>query len=260
MSFYIPDPRFEMPELLVPKRKPTGPMEIDWSHPLTKNLIFNTIITEPLPRDLVTGIAPTVQNTGTQPEPTFATGLHGFELQGTRDATNNDTIQYDFSSNPIGTSGVGKTIAVFAKINDIATDYLDVFEITYNSGADIITWLLHRLQSSNDAGLYDSQAGTAIIQGPVTYGSYHVWTVRGTSGLANWDLYRDGVNITGSVTGNTLAKITVAIEKITLMNSYSYPNESFNGSLVACWVWDDYKSDEFIRQHALNPYQFLIPK
>ena len=34
MGFHIPDPRFEMPALLTPGRKPTGPVVIDHSHPI----------------------------------------------------------------------------------------------------------------------------------------------------------------------------------------------------------------------------------
>jgi len=39
----IPDPKFEMPELWIPGRKPTGPVNIDWDNPLAKDLtVFAT--------------------------------------------------------------------------------------------------------------------------------------------------------------------------------------------------------------------------
>jgi hypothetical protein len=37
-GFFIPDPRFEMPELLIPGRKPIGPVVIDWDKSLTRGL------------------------------------------------------------------------------------------------------------------------------------------------------------------------------------------------------------------------------
>lgn len=39
MGFHIPDPRFEMPELLIPRRKPTGRTVVDWSHPTARGCI-----------------------------------------------------------------------------------------------------------------------------------------------------------------------------------------------------------------------------
>jgi len=36
----LPDPRFEMPELFIPGKKPVGKVEIDWTHPLARGLIF----------------------------------------------------------------------------------------------------------------------------------------------------------------------------------------------------------------------------
>ena len=38
MALIIPDPKWEAPELLYPGRKPTAPVEIDWSHPLARGL------------------------------------------------------------------------------------------------------------------------------------------------------------------------------------------------------------------------------
>lgn len=36
---FIPDPRWEEPSLLIPGKKPTGPVTIDWSHPLARGLV-----------------------------------------------------------------------------------------------------------------------------------------------------------------------------------------------------------------------------
>jgi hypothetical protein len=38
MSYFIPDPRWEMPELLFPGRKPSGEVEINWDDPINKDL------------------------------------------------------------------------------------------------------------------------------------------------------------------------------------------------------------------------------
>ncbi len=39
MSYFIPDPRFEDANLLVPGRKPIAPVELDRSNPLTRNMV-----------------------------------------------------------------------------------------------------------------------------------------------------------------------------------------------------------------------------
>jgi hypothetical protein len=39
MAVVIPDPRWENPAMLIPDRKPVGPVQIDWSNPLTNGLV-----------------------------------------------------------------------------------------------------------------------------------------------------------------------------------------------------------------------------
>ena len=39
MGFFIPDPRFEMPELFEPNREPVGNVVINWEHPLARGLV-----------------------------------------------------------------------------------------------------------------------------------------------------------------------------------------------------------------------------
>lgn len=55
---FIPDPRWEEPNLLIPGKKPTGPVVIDWSHTLARGAGFklkHCVLTSPEPVDLVTG-------------------------------------------------------------------------------------------------------------------------------------------------------------------------------------------------------------
>ena len=42
-SFFIPDRMLRAPELLIPKRKPVGPVEIDWENPITSGLEVVTL-------------------------------------------------------------------------------------------------------------------------------------------------------------------------------------------------------------------------
>ena len=39
MSYIIPDPRFEMPELFTPGRKPAGKTAINVGHPIARGLV-----------------------------------------------------------------------------------------------------------------------------------------------------------------------------------------------------------------------------
>jgi len=52
-NLILPDPRIEMPELLEPGRKPVGPVEIDWSHPLTRGLAMFYLLGSGHTRNLV---------------------------------------------------------------------------------------------------------------------------------------------------------------------------------------------------------------
>jgi hypothetical protein len=54
-GFFIPDPRFEMPSLLEPGRKPVGPVEIDWSHPLAVGLVGYYLLNSRVIVNLVNG-------------------------------------------------------------------------------------------------------------------------------------------------------------------------------------------------------------
>mgnify|MGYP003646274678 CR=1 FL=1 len=54
-GFFIPDPRFEMPSLLEPGRKPIGPVEIDFNHPLSRGLLTALYYRDGNVTDLVTG-------------------------------------------------------------------------------------------------------------------------------------------------------------------------------------------------------------
>ena len=36
---WVPDPRWEEPNLLIPGKKPVGPVQVDWSHPLAEGLL-----------------------------------------------------------------------------------------------------------------------------------------------------------------------------------------------------------------------------
>jgi len=51
---YIPDPRWEEPNLLIPGKKPVGPVKIDWTHALGKGLAFGQLYGAGEP-ELVTG-------------------------------------------------------------------------------------------------------------------------------------------------------------------------------------------------------------
>lgn len=46
MSYWLPDKRLISPELGYPGRKPVGPVQIDWEHPLAKGLGFFTLLTD----------------------------------------------------------------------------------------------------------------------------------------------------------------------------------------------------------------------
>ena len=59
MSYQIPDPRWEMPELLEPRRKPVGNVVIDWTHPLTRDLKHFVNYNSNQRADLVDGSFPT---------------------------------------------------------------------------------------------------------------------------------------------------------------------------------------------------------
>ena len=57
MAYIIPDPRWEMPELLTPGRKPVGNVVIDWGHPLARGLKHYFLISAVgATFDLVTGV------------------------------------------------------------------------------------------------------------------------------------------------------------------------------------------------------------
>ncbi len=60
-QFFVPPKHVRAPELLIPGRKPVGPVEVDWTHPLARGLValecFNDF--DPLnPREQSEGLPP----------------------------------------------------------------------------------------------------------------------------------------------------------------------------------------------------------
>jgi len=250
-AYNLPDPRFEMPDLLIPGRKPTGPVEIDLTHPLAKNLrvlkIFNSNT------DLVSN---TIQDFG------IAAGLtvtdRGKAYKGS--GNNNDNNSYcnlpilDYSNI------TGMTVIAFVKWPVDASNYQGIV-MSVPTGQDrgnikLVT------EASNTAGFRAGTGGSNATITGLTAGDY-------VGLIGTWDnisalqkTYRaeeKGGVVEISSLANTGTFTGIAAENY--IGYYSRDGgRSFVENIHSVFIYDRALSLSELRTINKNPYQFLIPK
>lgn len=102
----LPDPRLLMPELLIPNRKPIGPVVMDESNPFTQDMLFYGIVTPSGLHDVV--------NNDFYPLPNATIGIHTGEVCADYSATNGAVVtgseEVVFTLYSAAPSAVGITI------------------------------------------------------------------------------------------------------------------------------------------------------
>lgn len=239
MTYVIPDPRWETKELLYPKRKPTGPVTIDWNNGLLRDLWFyfgafnNTALLwhydQVKPLDLSgSNYSPQVQQQGLSLVPS------SFGSQFTV-----------FTETYPGTPH-NKTIFFLSRSDrDIDTEI-----IRAGGGGAPNGFIVYHPGFGGDFRIYHNSVNVCTSNNVSVRYAYHlvVFVIDKDNGSK---VYVDGVDETA--TGGTFTEQTSDRANLTSGASL-FGGISFAGIVNRCW------SEEEVFSFCSSPYQFLIPK
>jgi len=241
MSIVLPDPRLEMPELLIPGRKPTGAVQIDESHYLVKdNFSF-----------LFGGVDMT-----TKTWPVLSGGAHLDHGDFSTEGTSTGVITFSRNMSPatlpfvisikfkISVSGVRQRIFFSSKGTycgvAIGTDGSNKLEITIG-------------ELGTASGSRRSFASTTAISA-----GWHTATVRVES-LTTCTLILNGTHTTYSTSGSGL-NYTPGSGVAEIGRLYSGSTSYYEDTKVErVYIHTGYLPDAALISLDRNPYQFLIP-
>ena len=236
----IPDPRWEMPALLEPGRKPVGNVVVDWEHPVGQHVIHAFVPQESI-SDLVDGPLVVSGNAVVEDRVGKFTGAAG------------DKITYP-SATPVTT---GLTILCRLKrttINDDMGIYSDVVKADWGDHGISI----NLRDASAGAVFYVGTEFTYTDDTSVGVGEYYdlacIWSAGSRQEILINSIEASYVaqNIASSYTQST-----------TPARLGTYYDESagrtFNGDMEYCFVIGMALSQEQARDVHSNPYQMLIP-
>jgi len=243
MSVWIPDARFEMPELLVPGRKPTTGLHVDYSNPLARNLeLYMAHVGGYAMQDLAKG--------------------RSIEVNGTVFMTPAVHPLLGVCQNINQPDGPLWRQAALARGTDTAplTVYWE-FIPTEVSGASNAVWTWADIGNLNVPFLLVN-ADTAGNFRAYINGNYRFSWTYAANVLQRGVLSFDGTTTTGYINGASVGTYTSSLGangggNVVMGNGFSAGHRGFYGSL-AVWMGRALGGSE-VADLSMNPYQFLIP-
>ena len=236
MTLTIPDSRFEMPQMFYPKRKPTGRVKIDWSHPLAAKLEYAAI----------DGLGTNLVNGDVGYDATFKTTHHAQYGAGRDFSTATKSHKFDISL-----GGVTEVCSfAIIKGNSNGGGYISVIrqdgtftpvQLTDSNAVRLVHWgpLINAVPGST---INNSDAYSAISN-------------RTSDGVSK--LYLNGA-LDATTTGSTGVLATVSTPLV--FGGTESDGELYKGAIYVSYIWKDRSLSSRERDSLLNnPYQFLIP-
>jgi hypothetical protein len=256
-GFFIPDPRFEMPQLFEPGRKPVGNVEIDWNHPMTRKLEAYLYAIPGGVIDLVSGRLMTKVNSPStgiyNPHSGIATTTNGtdsyylleFGYSRTLALSDGIALAASWRSN---VSQSDKRIAAFSNNSQwfaFESELAGAQGYTRTSSGDIT---VTDQNSANSAG---NNYGIYMTDNDGRYGS-----------SAKTSFHCNGPFRSSSTTITTQ---TLTFDQCTIGALYrTSPISFFNGQVPAVALWSreltTFEVNEYKNTKGASIYQMLIPK
>ena len=256
MTYQIPDPRFEVPDLLTPNKKPVTQVEIDWSHADTEGLVF-LAYPDTHSIELVNGLKG--EQSGCKNEGS-ATGLHLLQ------DTTTDSQWYE---NRIASEIDAQVTIIFGGSIDSSDSYGNLVSIPYRNDAtwskpwfslaiqrDSTTTSARFAYAANSATLSTISSDTGFIS---IDGSYHQYAVT-RIGTSVW-FYKDGVRY-GAEKGIVAATIDFGDNAPVHIGARNHltTGEDITGTMEHVAIYNrELSKEEMLRWHR-NSTRFLIPK
>lgn len=255
MSYIIPDPRWEAPQLLIPGKKPTGPVVIDWEHELVNGL---KVCVNTGHGAVVNLVDKTVGSFGSD----RAAEVTRYGIGTKANATNSTYGMHDLG--PFSCAGWGglTAIAVFYWENSSYSNFPGIFTCT--DGNFIGNFNIHVEGSYIKAHLGNSS--TQIISSNLSSyaGQLLVATARWDKSTMklrffSWD--NQSVVSNSSPVSQTTDFIGQATLYVGGFYRFAPPStpRTYNSSVYLALAWDRELSDAEVAEIESNPYAFLIP-
>lgn len=240
----LPDPRLESPELFIPGKKPIGPVKINWNHLFTKELkvcvLFNGLKAE---LNHVTGKDHAI--TGAYARGVNARGQY-LDMDG-------DTSNY------LMVDGLAITLPFTMFLlfipNSISTNYHIGMSLGHPSS---VYYHFLRINVPPDfvIGTYDSSISPVLSLGNVSVNKFY------SAGGVLEESSRSGILSNGAFNQNssTSTTFTDTLTRAAFdVTADSTPYQGLDAKYYMGCIWNESKSEGFLRSMNQNPYQFLEP-
>ena len=243
MSYVIPDPRWEEPNLLIPGKKPIGPVVVDWSHPITRALSVCLVPMGGICSNLADASQQSVVTEGTQSGPKIV-------FNGSQYAV----VPVDHIA-----AGTDRTLMFFSDFQEAGADaWAGVFTMPNNSGAGNWFGCFQRTSSSSALTVYaDNQTFNVG-----TFSDYPAGTVKTaiyTDSTRRVSTYADTDTIADNVAKGTGGRNAISPDPTLHLNASRGGGARGVQDFYAAFVWARALRDAERFSMTRNPYQFLIP-
>ena len=241
--FYIPDRHLRAPELLIPRRQPVGPVEVDFSHPMARGLIGAVL---PPQGELVTGapvVAQEYSRIAILPEGQAYYSAYNASGEGAWLATFRGLDGMGRYTIVNGSRSIGTEQSVWAAIWRVATDDADAWPGLTRQNSDFL-WTAGGNIHATSTDLFD--------------GDFHITSTVSTGANSAGYLYIDFDAKTGNQNpDNTRGTFNTNTIRI----GCTVASATSNCATAFLWV---YKDRVFTREEHLamvhDPYCFLKPR
>lgn len=237
----LPDPRFEMLDLFIPGKKPFGPVKINWNHPFTKELkvciLFNGAGSE---LNYVTGKKHQIAGAYER----------GVDSNGKYLDMNSNTSNYLM----IDDLSITLPFSMFLLVmpNTVTNFYS---ALSLGNSTSIHYHYLRYDNSTFRVGAFDGDSSPYAVLGTIAINNFY------SAGVILDTSYRYGIN--NGVRGSTNVETTTFTDILTraafAVSADSSPYNGLDAKYYMGCVWNERKSEEFLRSMYRNPYQFLEP-
>ncbi len=244
-GFFLPDDKMLQPEMLQPNRKPVGDVEIDWTHPLAKDIAGCFVSGQGL-RNLATGRELLPYKTTL---PTYNHGVYSFNDNQVYDIVGPpNTHNWTVFTRAKNTSGLALIVgATGTSISDYGRDVSILYGTSYISGRCLGAGNYDIRVDDNNV-LYDKDK---FVDGMLT-------TENGT----HHRFYKDGVFVESQDKDITGGKYITEMDAFVVGGTIEADGGgiSFNGDIETIMYWKRPLTDGEAKSLSDDPYQFLKPK
>jgi hypothetical protein len=267
MSYIIPDPRFEMPELFTPARKPAGKTAINVGHPIARGLVTHCPFSSSTP----------VANIGSYGVEAIIGGSSGITRNGRGyyfdDSTNDPLNKHirvpipdsmNAALNAMSASGLSAVVHFNCARTALTGSNRDISILAGNYQSQNAAQALTVNNSGSGGGEFQSWSGPdtqrIIISSPnMVVGKDEVFAFSYDSATNNTRIALNGMVSAENSTFSSSTALSYSGYYLLGTDLTGTNTKNFNGTMYSVTMWDRALSKEELLSVTYNPYQFLLP-